>query len=923
MRFLLAGLVRVAGLGAERGPACRSAWDGMWGVWHALGTSARVTCGLFLCMRWGCVLAWWPARSAVPAGGRKTFSVGMSRRWHWSGWGVMVLLLWGPLGGWAATPPSLSLNLSSLALTGTFPAAQSTGTLGWASTNIVTTAPGGFISVAGTGAPLRNTGTVQQSLVVGSAGTLTLSMDSAWAWYVSGSNCTVQDGSGNAVSGAVARFDNTSAVLTLDGAATAADQSIVCNIELTPRPQFTVSANVFDYTSISRWWVLQAGPTYPNGLGNLGLGGVSSGTSYDYPAAYLTAPNAPVQVSGVTTPIVYAGDTFMFVRGSEGDDTGSLLGTFQTYRSLASVACLDSNAAYSGNPAGSFDIAITPLMGTFTVPAHQVLPGAMLKCTMQYRYNVWNLEVVNPPSLVVGQNANYLFKLAEQYPLAAAGMPANNTFVVYDRLPPQMNFVGAQPLTQTVDGLPSYTPSSVVCTPSGTVAAGLFLTCNVVMPPYPGSSTTSSNVYFNVTVSPQSASVSYNNAAAIDPWVAGNVHDPVTCVAAGDPAGCAMAGAMAVSSVLTLSVISQGGVGTFTWTGNNGWVSQALSTTTAGAAATGAPQALSPGSPTTLDMAASPSGFVISGVSCTGLGGGVASSTSTSLTLDALAMAAGSTPSCTVTLQKQPQLSVTVTLPGSATATFSLAPDAGRGNGWVTGTFNFTLGGSVSQTLGPQTLSAAGVPTRLNQQTPSPATYSMGSVSCTDANGAVSGNPLGAFSPSTPTAGAFEIVAANVLPGAQIHCIVAYVLSASAAQSTLTVAPAGPLVAGAGSYTVTAFARDANGALVTNSPYAFQFSSSGGTLSAANCVTVTSGPQAGSCSVTLSSTQAGWITVLSSTGGVPLGNSVQGQFVVPVAGSVAAVPTLGIWPGVCLVLGLGLLTGASGRLHRRADRWPT
>lgn len=835
----------------------------------------------------------------------------------------MVLLLWGPLGGWAATPPSLSLNLSSLALTGTFPAAQSTGTLGWASTNIVTTAPGGFISVAGTGAPLRNTGTVQQSLVVGSAGTLTLSMDSAWAWYVSGSNCTVQDGSGNAVSGAVARFDNTSAVLTLDGAATAADQSIVCNIELTPRPQFTVSANVFDYTSISRWWVLQAGPTYPNGLGNLGLGGVSSGTSYDYPAAYLTAPNAPVQVSGVTTPIVYAGDTFMFVRGSEGDDTGSLLGTFQTYRSLASVACLDSNAAYSGNPAGSFDIAITPLMGTFTVPAHQVLPGAMLKCTMQYRYNVWNLEVVNPPSLVVGQNANYLFKLAEQYPLAAAGMPANNTFVVYDRLPPQMNFVGAQPLTQTVDGLPSYTPSSVVCTPSGTVAAGLFLTCNVVMPPYPGSSTTSSNVYFNVTVSPQSASVSYNNAAAIDPWVAGNVHDPVTCVAAGDPAGCAMAGAMAVSSVLTLSVISQGGVGTFTWTGNNGWVSQALSTTTAGAAATGAPQALSPGSPTTLDMAASPSGFVISGVSCTGLGGGVASSTSTSLTLDALAMAAGSTPSCTVTLQKQPQLSVTVTLPGSATATFSLAPDAGRGNGWVTGTFNFTLGGSVSQTLGPQTLSAAGVPTRLNQQTPSPATYSMGSVSCTDANGAVSGNPLGAFSPSTPTAGAFEIVAANVLPGAQIHCIVAYVLSASAAQSTLTVAPAGPLVAGAGSYTVTAFARDANGALVTNSPYAFQFSSSGGTLSAANCVTVTSGPQAGSCSVTLSSTQAGWITVLSSTGGVPLGNSVQGQFVVPVAGSVAAVPTLGIWPGVCLVLGLGLLTGASGRLHRRADRWPT
>lgn len=48
-------------------------------------------------------------------------------------------------------------------------------------------------------------------------------------------------------------------------------------------------------------------------------------------------------------------------------------------------------------------------------------------------------------------------------------------------------------------------------------------------------------------------------------------------------------------------------------------------------------------------------------------------------------------------------------------------------------------------------------------------------------------------------------------------------------------------------------------------------------LSAATCTTVTRGAQAGSCSVTLKSTQAGWFTVLNQVDGVPVGNPVGGQ----------------------------------------------
>lgn len=343
---------------------------------------------------------------------------------------------------------------------------------------------------------------------------------------------------------------------------------------------------------------------------------------------------------------------------------------------------------------------------------------------------------------------------------------------------------------------------------------------------------------------------------------------------AGQVNGSTTVGPYAMPDVqLGLTVTSLGGTGNFTFSGNNGWVNQTISTATPGVAVVGPAQGLSSGSSVTLNLV-SPSGVIISAASCTGMGSGTVSRSSSSITLDAAAMTAGNAVSCSLTLTQLPQLGISFTIPSSATATLGLDPDATNGNGWPAGAVNFTPGGATSQSLPASPLAAVSQATRLNQKTPVPSTYSMGSVTCTDANYAVSGNPSGSFTLSTPVAGSFQIAAANVLVGAQINCVVPYLLPASAAQSTLTVAPAGPLVAGAASYTVTASARDANGALVTTSAYTYNFSTSGGSLSAASCTTATSGGSAGSIGATPVGGDTNPVTGVFVAGSATAGSSI-------------------------------------------------
>lgn len=123
---------------------------------------------------------------------------------------------------------------------------------------------------------------------------------------------------------------------------------------------------------------------------------------------------------------------------------------------------------------------------------------------------------------------------------------------------------------------------------------------------------------------------------------------------------------------LQLTKVSNGDVGTWTFTGTNGWSSQNITTATSGVGVTGTRQTLTAASTATTITESAVAGFRVSGISCSSLGaGGTATPNLTARTvaLDAAATSPGSDISCTYTNQRQRTL----------TATKSLSPLADAG----------------------------------------------------------------------------------------------------------------------------------------------------------------------------------------------------------------------------------------------------
>jgi len=116
------------------------------------------------------------------------------------------------------------------------------------------------------------------------------------------------------------------------------------------------------------------------------------------------------------------------------------------------------------------------------------------------------------------------------------------------------------------------------------------------------------------------------------------------------PSACA---APAVLPSLTVTKISNGGVGTFNFSGNNGFTNQSITTVTPGTGVTGATQTLTAAGVTTmLTEAAPPVGYTLAAISCSGLGAGGTQTpniATRSVTLDAAATAGGAAIACTFT----------------------------------------------------------------------------------------------------------------------------------------------------------------------------------------------------------------------------------------------------------------------------------
>lgn len=141
---------------------------------------------------------------------------------------------------------------------------------------------------------------------------------------------------------------------------------------------------------------------------------------------------------------------------------------------------------------------------------------------------------------------------------------------------------------------------------------------------------------------------------------------------------------------LTLRKISEGGVGAFSFTGNNGINAHSITTTAAGQAIAGPPQVFASLNTATTVTEAQTAGYSLTGVQCSGLPAGVAPNVNLAnrrLTLPATAAVAGANIVCTFTNKAGANLAVRKTnaatslVSGTTTRYTVVASNDGPGDG--------------------------------------------------------------------------------------------------------------------------------------------------------------------------------------------------------------------------------------------------
>ena len=217
---------------------------------------------------------------------------------------------------------------------------------------------------------------------------------------------------------------------------------------------------------------------------------------------------------------------------------------------------------------------------------------------------------------------------------------------------------------------------------------------------------------------------------------------------------------------LTLRKISNGGTGTFSFSGTNGVPNQNIITTTAGGTFTGSASTLTAAATLTDITEAFPATFwQIQATTCTGIGsGGTATLTGNTLRLDAAATAAGSNIVCTFTNRRRPTVSVQKITTGGTGGSFSFA-DLN-----LTGTVAniSTTAANTATPASPTRLIATTTGNAVTLTESMPLTFVTAGVTCSDANSGISGNtnPV-----ATSATGAVTIPAAAVRVGADINCV--------------------------------------------------------------------------------------------------------------------------------------------------------
>ncbi len=308
---------------------------------------------------------------------------------------------------------------------------------------------------------------------------------------------------------------------------------------------------------------------------------------------------------------------------------------------------------------------------------------------------------------------------------------------------------------------------------------------------------------------------------------------------------------------VSVTKVSNGGTGTFAFSGTNGFASQNITTITPGAGVTGVAQTLTaPSTVTRVTEAAPPAGFVLSSISCTGLGpGGTATATINGsgggfVDLSAQATAPGSEIVCTFTNDAL----------GSITIVKDAQPDSAQDFAFVSAEsplLNFNLDDDADPTL-PNTRTISGLSSGIYTVTESLALgWTLASIACVDPDGGTITNVLA------------RSAAVDLDPGENITCtFVNGATGIADLQIAKTNNSAGPLVAGSTTTYVLTVTNNGpaavTGAAVRDAPGA------GLDCPPANAVT---------CSPAAACPAGTTIADLTGTAGVTLGNIANGGVV--------------------------------------------
>lgn len=346
----------------------------------------------------------------------------------------------------------------------------------------------------------------------------------------------------------------------------------------------------------------------------------NGGTTWATLSGVTTSTNGTTGVTTITMPAIRRIDNDGKVWGGT-NAIATQLGTQDVKYRIAVTA--------DGNAFGSLINTASVTNGSFEIGANQADNTSSVPVTINQKVDLVITKTDGASSVVSGKATTYTIRVTNNGPSSVMGAVVKDPRVTG--------------LNQTATACTLASSKTCVTTTAPTIAA--LEGSGVTLP------TIASGAFyeFTVTATVTAASGSVTNIATVT--VPTGFTDPTSVNGVNS-----VSDTDTVTPLPTLQVrkISNGGTGTFAFTGTNGFVSDSITTVTAGTAQAGTVKTLTAAGVVTTITETPLAGFTMTNVSC--MGGGTVSPdyAAGTFTLDTIATAAGSTLVCTVTNSTAP-----------------------------------------------------------------------------------------------------------------------------------------------------------------------------------------------------------------------------------------------------------------------------